>query len=109
MSPLSTARRIAWWAVITAVGTTLLVLGGMSLVDRYVQAPRSERIEAAVVQSEANGQALTEQADRSCEFFVATADALATLADSPDLTGEQLAAIVRMQQVARTCQREDGP
>lgn len=109
MTPMSTARRIAGWAVITALATTLLVLGGLALIDRYVQAPRSDRIERAATQSEANGRALTEQAARSCEFFVATADALATLADSPDLTGEQLAAIVRMQTVARTCQQEKTP
>ena len=109
MTPYSTARRIAGWAVITAVATTLLVLGGLALIDRYVQAPRSDRIERAATQSEANGRALTAQAARSCEFFNATADALATLADSPDLTGEQLAAIVRMQTVARTCQQEKTP
>lgn len=109
MSPLSTARRVATWAIITAVATSVLVLGGFALVDHFVQAPRSERIERAATQSEANGRALTAQAERSCEFFVATADALATLADSPDLTGEQLAAIARMQTVARTCQQEDTP
>jgi len=109
MSPLSTARRIATWAVITAVATTVLVLGGISLVDHYVQAPRSERIERAVTQSEENGQNLADQAERSCDFYIATADALATLADSPDLTVEQLDAIRRMQQVARTCRQEKTP
>lgn len=104
VSPMSTVRRVATWAVLTAVGTSAIVLGGMSLADHYVAAPRSERIERAVNQSEANGRALTAQAERSCEFFIATADALATLADSPDLSAAQRGAIARMQTVARTCQ-----
>lgn len=109
MSPLSTARRIATWAVLTAVATTVLVLGGITVIDRVVQAPRSNRIERAVHQSEANGRTLAEQTERACDFYVATADALATLADSPDLTADQLAAIVRMQTVARTCRQEETP
>lgn len=107
MSPLSTARRIAWWAVITALVTTLLVLGGITLVDHYVQGPRSERIQEAVNQSKDNGRDLAEQAARSCDFYIATADALATLATSPDLTVEQRTAVLRMQQVARTCRSEE--
>lgn len=109
MSPMSTVKRVAGWAIITAVATTVLVLGGITVVDRYIQAPRSERIERAVNQSEANGHSLATQAERSCEFFIATADALATLADSPNLTGEQLAAITRMQQVARSCRLDGQP
>lgn len=104
VSPMSTVRRVATWAVLTAVVTSAIVLDGMSLADRYVAAPRSERIERAVNQSEANGRALTAQAERSCELFIATADALATLADSPDLSAAQRGAIARMQTVARTCQ-----
>lgn len=109
MSPFSTARRIAWWAVVTSLVTTMLILGGITLIDRVVQAPRSDRIERAVNQSEQNGRAVAVQAARSCDFYVATADALATLATSPDLTVEQLDAIHRMQQVARTCREEEAP
>lgn len=109
MSPLSTARRIAGWAVITAIVTSVLVLGVITAVDHYIQAPRSQRIERAVNQSESNGRALAVQAERGCDFYIATADALATLADSPELTVEQLAAVHRMQQVARTCRQEETP
>lgn len=103
MSPLSTVRRVIGWAVLTAVVTSALVLGGITLVDRYVQAPRSNRIERAVHQSEANGRAIEQQTQRACDFYVATADALASLASSPDLTVRQRDAIATMQRVAHQC------
>lgn len=83
---------------------TLAAEGAGARRHRHRHRPRR-----AVTQSEENGQNLADQAERSCDFYIATADALATLADSPDLTVEQLDAIRRMQQVARTCRQEKTP
>lgn len=109
MSPMKTIRRIALWAVASAVLTTLLVLGGLQVIDHFVTAPRTNRLQDAVEQSEQNGRAIKEQTDRACEFYVATADALVSLTDSPTLTVEQRRALTRMRAVARECRQEDTP
>lgn len=109
MSPMKTVRRIALWSVASAVLTTLLVLGGLQVIDHFVTVPRTNRLQDAVEQSEQNGREIRAQTDRACEFYVATADALVSLADSPELTEGQLTALGRMQEVARECHQQETP
>lgn len=68
MSPISTVRRVALWTVATAVLTTALILGGLQVVDHFVQKPRTDRIETAVDESRDNAAAIRVQTDRACEF-----------------------------------------
>lgn len=109
MSPMNTIRRVALWAVCSAVLTTLLVLGGLQVIDHFVTGPRTNRLQETIDRSERNGRAIQAQADRACEFYVATADALVSLANSPDLSEGQLTALARMQTVARHCHQEKNP
>lgn len=102
---MSTIRRVALWAVVSAALTTALVLGGWVALDRYVTQPRTDRLQVAVDETKANGVAIADAEAKACAFYVATADALVSLAHSPDLSEGQLTALARMQTVARDCRQ----
>lgn len=97
---MSLSRR-ARITIVYAFGTVALVIActyvGLFIFDKQVDAPRQSTLRESVVQSQRNGENL-------CDFAVATADALAALAQSPNLTDEQAAALERMVDVADNCQ-----